>query len=203
MDNMPCCNDEICDPFSKFAFTSDVELSVRKAMSDLDGLLARADSGLVNDLEKLPYVCAAMEQLEQRKKYWNDHPACESNRSCKISDSQAASHVYASTAYATHTDYEACGFGRGTLSTDVNEQIEWLVILYRISQMEGLGWIKQLMRMNCWKGKTHFYLLHMMKRVCKGTRMTLEMQTTTIRTISTRLLIFSYPFLLPLFSNFI
>jgi hypothetical protein len=125
MDIMPCCNDEICDPYSKFTFTSDVELSVRKAMSDLDGWLARADSGLVNDLEKLPYVCAAMEQLEQRKKYWNDHGACESNRSCKISDSQAASHVYASTAYATHTDHEACGFGRGTLSTDVNEQIEW------------------------------------------------------------------------------
>lgn len=61
------------DSFSKFTFTVDVELSVRKAMSDLDSWLARADSGLVDDLEKLPYVCAAMEQLEERKKYWKEH----------------------------------------------------------------------------------------------------------------------------------
>ncbi|XP_051117245.1 uncharacterized protein LOC127241980 [Andrographis paniculata] len=62
---------EISDSFSKFTLTSDVELSVREAMSDLDSWIARADSGLVDDIEKLPYVCAAMEQLENRKKYWN------------------------------------------------------------------------------------------------------------------------------------
>ncbi|KAL4568101.1 hypothetical protein LXL04_023702 [Taraxacum kok-saghyz] len=61
------------DSFSKFTFTLDVELSVRKAMSELDSWLARAESGLVDDLEKLPYVCAAMEQLEERKKYWKEH----------------------------------------------------------------------------------------------------------------------------------
>ncbi|KAH6781843.1 hypothetical protein C2S52_001363 [Perilla frutescens var. hirtella] len=65
--------DEILDSFSKFTLTSDVELSVREAMSDLDGWIARADSGLVDDIEKLPYVCAAMEQLKRRKKYWNEH----------------------------------------------------------------------------------------------------------------------------------
>lgn len=65
--------DEILDSFSKFTLTSDVELSVREAMSDLDSWIARADSGLVDDIEKLPYVCAAMEQLERRKKYWNEH----------------------------------------------------------------------------------------------------------------------------------
>ncbi|KAJ0667574.1 putative RING-finger protein Mag2/Rnf10 [Helianthus annuus] len=42
------------------------ELAVRKAMSELDSWLARAESGLVDDLERLPYVCAAMEQLEER-----------------------------------------------------------------------------------------------------------------------------------------
>lgn len=61
------------DSFSKFTFTVDVELSVRKAMSELDSWLARAESGLVDDMEKLPYVCAAMEQLEERKKYWKEH----------------------------------------------------------------------------------------------------------------------------------
>lgn len=60
------------DSFSKFIFTSDADMSVRDAVSELDSWLARADSGLVDDLEKLPYVCAAMEQLEQRRKYWNE-----------------------------------------------------------------------------------------------------------------------------------
>ncbi|GFP91619.1 ring finger protein 10 [Phtheirospermum japonicum] len=65
--------EEILDSFSKFMLTSDVELSVREAMSDLDSWIARANSGLVDDIEKLPYVCAAIEQLERRKKYWNEH----------------------------------------------------------------------------------------------------------------------------------
>lgn len=65
--------EEIYDSFSKFTFTSDVELSVRKATSELDSWLARAESGLVDDLERLPYVCAALEQLEERKKYWKEH----------------------------------------------------------------------------------------------------------------------------------
>ncbi|XP_047967210.1 RING finger protein 10 isoform X4 [Salvia hispanica] len=69
--------DEIVDSFSKFTLTSDVALSVREAMSDLDSWIAKADSGLVDDIEKLPYVCAAMEQLKRRKKYWNEH--CTSN----------------------------------------------------------------------------------------------------------------------------
>ncbi|KAK8556970.1 hypothetical protein V6N13_064952 [Hibiscus sabdariffa] len=75
-----CGEKDMYDPFSKFIFTSDVDLSVRQAMSDLDSWLARADSGLVDDLEKLPYVCAAMEQLEQRKKYWKEHQATDSNK---------------------------------------------------------------------------------------------------------------------------
>ncbi|XWS17421.1 hypothetical protein CRYUN_Cryun33cG0065900 [Craigia yunnanensis] len=65
------------------------DLSVRQAMSDLNSWLARVDSRLVDDLEKLPYVCAAMEQLEQRKKYWNEHRASDSNKAsintiCKV-----------------------------------------------------------------------------------------------------------------------
>ncbi|CAL5325494.1 unnamed protein product [Camellia sinensis] len=74
--------------FSKFIFTSDVDLSVRKAISDLDSWLARADSGLVDDLEKLPYVCAAMEQLEHRRKYWNEqrvsHVNIAGHEPCKL-----------------------------------------------------------------------------------------------------------------------
>ncbi|CAN1839029.1 RING finger protein 10 [Linum perenne] len=74
------CNEDATDPYAKFVYTSDVELSVRDAVAELDNWLARADSGLVDDLEKLPYVCAAMEQLEQRRKYWNELRACDSNK---------------------------------------------------------------------------------------------------------------------------
>nr|KYP63547.1 RING finger protein 10 [Cajanus cajan] len=77
---------DICDPFSKFTLTSDVDLSVRHAISDLDGWLARADSGLVDDLEKLPYVCAAMQQLEQRKRYWNEQTSRDCEKSSKLID---------------------------------------------------------------------------------------------------------------------
>ncbi|CAI0457695.1 unnamed protein product, partial [Linum tenue] len=102
------CNDDASDPFSKFIFTSDVELSVRKPISELDDWLARADSGLVDDLEKLPYVCAAMEQLEQRKNYWIELRACDSNTTHKQACNQkgsligtSAHHVVSSTRYSS------------------------------------------------------------------------------------------------------
>ncbi|CAN6238248.1 unnamed protein product [Urochloa humidicola] len=59
--------------FSKFILTSDVELSVREAKSDLTNWLHMADLGLVDDLEKLPYVSSALEQLEERMKYWTEY----------------------------------------------------------------------------------------------------------------------------------
>lgn len=59
--------------FSKFILTSDVELSVREAKLDLSNWLHMADLGLVDDLEKLPYVSAALEQLEEKMKYWIEY----------------------------------------------------------------------------------------------------------------------------------
>lgn len=70
---MPCSSDSISDSFSKFVLTSNVELSVREAKLDLNNWLHKAESGLVDDLEKLPYVCAALEQLEDRMKNWMEH----------------------------------------------------------------------------------------------------------------------------------
>jgi hypothetical protein len=64
-------DEDACNVFSKFILTSDVELSVRGAKSDLSNWLHLADLGLVDDLEKLPYVSAALEQLEERMKYWS------------------------------------------------------------------------------------------------------------------------------------
>ncbi|VFQ79906.1 unnamed protein product [Cuscuta campestris] len=80
-DDVGLCCEEVLNSFSKFTFTLDVDVSVREAVSDLDSWLARANSGLVDDLEKLPYVCAAMEQLQQRKKYWNEHIVSNGNKS--------------------------------------------------------------------------------------------------------------------------
>ncbi|XP_062219158.1 uncharacterized protein LOC133918996 [Phragmites australis] len=66
-------DEDPCNVFSKFILTSDVELSVREAKSDLINWLHLADLGLVDDLEKLPYVSAALEQLEERMKYWTEY----------------------------------------------------------------------------------------------------------------------------------
>ncbi|KAJ0054690.1 hypothetical protein Pint_02521 [Pistacia integerrima] len=136
---LPCCSDEIYDPFSKFTFTSDVDLSVRKAISDLDGWLVRADLGLVDDLEKLPYVCAAMEQLEQRKKYWSEHRACDSNKSGNHTDCRNESHGPLST--ENNRDQDACGFGHKSASIDVSEQCKLLgdLRLDKSSGGTGLG----------------------------------------------------------------
>ncbi|XP_077229831.1 RING/U-box superfamily protein [Tasmannia lanceolata] len=70
MDVIPYSTDGLCDSFSKFTVTSDVELSVWEAKLGLHDWLVKAESGLVEDLEQLPYVCAALEHLEQRKKCW-------------------------------------------------------------------------------------------------------------------------------------
>ncbi|KAL0461800.1 UNVERIFIED_CONTAM: RING finger protein 10 [Sesamum latifolium] len=111
--------EEILDTFSKFILTSDVELSVREAMSDLDSWIARADSGLVDDIEKLPYVCAAMEQLERRKKYWIQRRLSSDN---KASASSYGSSPPASTAGA---NYGICEFASGTISNVKNDKFDW------------------------------------------------------------------------------
>ncbi|KAH7577126.1 hypothetical protein JRO89_XS01G0209200 [Xanthoceras sorbifolium] len=129
------CNDRNYDPFAKFTFTSDVDLSVRKAISDLDGWLVRADSGLVDDLDKLPYVCAAMEQLEQRKKDWNEYRACESNKSC--TDCRTENHGLQPTENAANAGFDALNSGHKTPSADVNEQN----ILFGNLALEGPGTI--------------------------------------------------------------
>ncbi|KAK2361566.1 RING/U-box superfamily protein [Trifolium repens] len=119
-DNSSCSQLNVYDPFSKFTLTSDVDLSVRHAISDLDGWLARADSGLVDDLEKLPYVSDAMQQLKQRKKYWNEHKACDSEKSSNSID--YAHQIPSISANAVDTDDESCSNGSRTSSTDFPDQ---------------------------------------------------------------------------------
>ncbi|XP_021298041.1 RING finger protein 10 isoform X2 [Herrania umbratica] len=117
---------DIYDPFSKFTFTSDVDLSVRQAISDLDSWLARADAGLVDNLEKLPYVCAAMEQLEQRKKYWNEHRASDNNKASRNTICKVESHGLVSIVNASKGKGDTRGFGGGTLSSGADEHSKCL-----------------------------------------------------------------------------
>ncbi|CAM0945678.1 unnamed protein product [Alopecurus aequalis] len=79
------------DVFSKFILTSDVELTVREAKLDLSKWLHRADLGLVDDLENLPYVSAALEQLEERMKYWCEYRSHSSSVPPKDSFSSVSS----------------------------------------------------------------------------------------------------------------
>ncbi|KAI0528530.1 hypothetical protein KFK09_001072 [Dendrobium nobile] len=67
---MPTSSDNTSDLFSKFILSSDVELSVRDSKMGLTDWLCKAEAGIVDDLEKLPYVCAALEQLEERMRKW-------------------------------------------------------------------------------------------------------------------------------------
>lgn len=64
---------DLSNSFSKFTLTSDVEMSVRDAKLSLNEWLAKAECDLVDDLERFPYICAALEQLDQRMKIWDEH----------------------------------------------------------------------------------------------------------------------------------
>ncbi|KAI4387885.1 hypothetical protein MLD38_000275 [Melastoma candidum] len=60
-------------------------------MSDLDGWFAKAESGLVDDMEKVPYVSAAMDELKKRKKYWNEQRVLHGSNSLKCANSGSES----------------------------------------------------------------------------------------------------------------
>ncbi|KAK8944302.1 E3 ubiquitin-protein ligase RMA1H1 [Platanthera zijinensis] len=72
---MPRSSNKTFDLFSKFILSSDIELSVRDAKTSLADWLSKAEMGIVDDMEKLPYVCAALEQLEERIKKWVENRA--------------------------------------------------------------------------------------------------------------------------------
>uniref|UniRef100_A0A0D9VGD7 RING-type domain-containing protein n=1 Tax=Leersia perrieri TaxID=77586 RepID=A0A0D9VGD7_9ORYZ len=90
-DECNSIDEDPCNAFSKFILTSDVELSVREAKSDLINWLHMADAGLVDDLEKLPYVSTALEQLEERLKYWSEYRNCSVSPPLKDSFSPVTS----------------------------------------------------------------------------------------------------------------
>ncbi|XP_020573593.1 RING finger protein 10 isoform X2 [Phalaenopsis equestris] len=84
------------DLFSKFILSSDVEMSVRDAKTDLTDWLCKAEAGIVDELEKLPYVCVALEQLEERMRKWMEDRVLNESSSqlnrCALSSSPKVRH---------------------------------------------------------------------------------------------------------------
>ncbi|KAM0947130.1 putative transcription factor C2H2 family [Dioscorea sansibarensis] len=64
----------------------------KEAKMELSNWLEKAESGLVDDLEKLPYVCGALEQLEERVKYLMEHQKFSASPP-KRNHSSAAAHA--------------------------------------------------------------------------------------------------------------
>ncbi|EOA23503.1 hypothetical protein CARUB_v10016694mg [Capsella rubella] len=115
---IPSGDNEIYDPFSKFTFTQDVDLSVRQAVSELDSWIARADPGLVEDLEKHLYVNAALDRLEQRKNYWNEHRLSNYRKLSTTARNQTQS---SSPPDVSRAGYQAPGWAHGaTASGSIN-----------------------------------------------------------------------------------
>ncbi|XP_018439679.1 uncharacterized protein LOC108812037 isoform X2 [Raphanus sativus] len=109
----------VSDPFSKFTFTQDVDLSVRQAVSELDGWIARADPGLVEDLEKHLYVNAALERLEERKLYWKEQRLSN----CCKSSTKPRSHVPSSSPPdVSRVGYQAPSLAKGATTSGSNDQ---------------------------------------------------------------------------------
>ncbi|KAG7632678.1 Zinc finger RING-type [Arabidopsis suecica] len=116
---VPNGENEIYDPFSKFTFTQDVDLSVRQAVSELDSWIARADPQLVEDLEKHLYVNAALERLEQRKLYWNEHKLSIYSKVCTTARNQTQS---LSPPDVSRVGYQAPSWGHGAPDSGSNDQ---------------------------------------------------------------------------------
>lgn len=115
----PNGENEIHDPFSKFTFTQDVDLSVRQAVSELDSWIARADPGLVEDLEKHLYVNTALERLEQRKMYWNEHRLSNYSKSSTMARNQIPSF---SPPDVSRVGYQAPSWANGATTSSSNDQ---------------------------------------------------------------------------------
>ncbi|KAL6899859.1 hypothetical protein ACP4OV_006517 [Aristida adscensionis] len=107
-DDCTSADEDPSNVFSKFILTSDVELSVREAKSDLSNWLHMADLGLVDDLEKLPYVSAALDQLEERMKYWTEYRTYGSSPPSKDSFSPGSS-FKSRNSFDAHTLHQISG----------------------------------------------------------------------------------------------
>ncbi|EFJ21418.1 hypothetical protein SELMODRAFT_443565 [Selaginella moellendorffii] len=66
-----------CHLYSKFTLTCDVEMTTNNAVSELTAWAERAQSGDDEDIEQLPFVFAAIDELKSRKAAWDEHRTLE------------------------------------------------------------------------------------------------------------------------------
>ncbi|KAJ4957120.1 hypothetical protein NE237_013903 [Protea cynaroides] len=130
-----CSSDELYDSFSNFILTSDVKTLVREAQSELDGWLARAELSLVDDIENLPYVHAALEQLEKIKKCWSVRKDRSSSASLKYDThnphhsackyDKVESHGFLTVNVGSPTDSESIGSTSATPIDGFKKESKW------------------------------------------------------------------------------
>ncbi|XP_066331594.1 uncharacterized protein [Miscanthus floridulus] len=130
--------------FSKFILTFDVELSVREAKLDLSNWLHMADLGLVDDLEKLPYVSAALEQLEEKMKYWIEYRNYGGSPPSKDSFSPGSS-FKSRNSFDVNTSHQISGHTISSVSDrDMVSGISELSMSPELSKGSGKGTMSKL-----------------------------------------------------------
>ncbi|XP_066327556.1 uncharacterized protein [Miscanthus floridulus] len=130
--------------FSKFILTFDVELSVREAKLDLSNWLHMADLGLVDDLEKLPYVSAALEQLEEKMKYWIEYRNYGGSPPSKDSFSPGSS-FKSRNSFDVNTSHQISGHKISSVSDrDMVSGISELSMSPELSKGSGKGTMSKL-----------------------------------------------------------
>ncbi|KAJ7522618.1 hypothetical protein O6H91_18G019800 [Diphasiastrum complanatum] len=66
-----------CHTYSKFTLTSDMEEITNRAIAELTSRAERAQSSGGEDLDQIPYIFAAIDQLKERQAAWTEHRAAE------------------------------------------------------------------------------------------------------------------------------
>lgn len=74
---LPYSKDGQCHSFSKFTLTSDADQTTNKAIAELSSWAERAQNEADEDMDLLPFVFLAIDQLHQRKSAWNEHRVSE------------------------------------------------------------------------------------------------------------------------------
>eukprot|EP00250_Pteridium_aquilinum_P015535 c22636_g1_i1 orf=105-2864(+) len=75
--SLPFSKDGQFHSFSKFTLTSDADQTTSKAITELSGWAERAQNEGGEDMDLIPFVLLAIDQLQQRKTAWTDHRASE------------------------------------------------------------------------------------------------------------------------------
>lgn len=77
LGSLPYSKEGQCHLFSKFTLTSDAELAANKAIAELSSWGDRVQKDAGEDMDLLPFIFAAIDQLQQRRTAWEEHRVSE------------------------------------------------------------------------------------------------------------------------------